>query len=44
MVSQSKCKNTYVKLSFLDSFFHYYNECYDLQNGKWISNGDKWFD
>ncbi|PFS59346.1 hypothetical protein COK41_20215 [Bacillus cereus] len=24
--------------------FHDYDECYDLHNGKWISDGDKWFD
>ncbi|WP_395760493.1 hypothetical protein [Bacillus sp. 3G2] len=24
--------------------FHDYEECYDLHNGKWISDGDRWFD
>ena len=24
--------------------FHDDNECYDLHNGKWISDGDRWFD
>ncbi|MEH3073249.1 hypothetical protein PF047_19525 [Bacillus mobilis] len=24
--------------------FHDYDECYDLHNGKWISDGDRWFD
>ncbi|PEF42878.1 hypothetical protein CON72_02325 [Bacillus wiedmannii] len=24
--------------------FHDDDECYDLHNGKWISDGDKWFD
>ncbi|HGH7175744.1 TPA: hypothetical protein ACJMKJ_003312 [Bacillus wiedmannii] len=24
--------------------FHDYDECYDLHNGKWISDSDRWFD
>ena len=24
--------------------FHDYDNCFDLQNNKWVSDGDKWFD
>ncbi|MED1270295.1 hypothetical protein P4U03_27810 [Bacillus mycoides] len=39
----NKAGGTSVKLPSYFSF-HDYDECFDLHNSKWISDGDKWFD